>query len=536
MTRFIFITGGVSSSLGKGIASASLGALLQARGYTVKLRKLDPYLNIDPGTMNPYQHGEVFVTEDGMETDLDLGHYERFTDVNCLSTDYITTGQVYSNVLAKERKGGYLGATVQVIPHITDEIKNFITSNTDDVDFILCEIGGTVGDIEGLPYLESIRQIRNDLGRKATCFVHLTLMPYIPTASELKTKPTQHSVKEMLSLGIQPDLLLCRSDRPIPDGALQKISLFCNIERNNVIAALDAKDIYEVPLHYHQEGFDHQVCEFFNLTPPEPDLSPWLKNQAAANASSKKEINIGIVGKYVALPDAYKSVVESVQHAALHNNAKAHIVWIDSENDQHLKTELKDLDAIIVPGGFGFRGIDGKLQAIRYARENNIPFLGICFGMQLAVIEAARNLLNLKDASSTEFGPCQSPVVGIMTEWLSKDMTEKRSDESDLGGTMRLGAYPCTLDVTAKSYEAYGTKHITERHRHRYEVNMSYKNDLEKVGLKFVGLSPDATLPEIVEHQNHPWFVAAQFHPEFKSRPFLPHPLFNGLLKAALAK
>lgn len=534
MTRFIFITGGVSSSLGKGIASASLGALLQSRGYTVKLRKLDPYLNIDPGTMNPYQHGEVFVTEDGMETDLDLGHYERFTNVNCLSTDYVTTGQVYSNVLSRERRGGYLGATVQVIPHITDEIKSFITSNTDDVDFILCEIGGTVGDIEGLPYLEAIRQLRNDLGRKATCFVHLTLMPYIPTASELKTKPTQHSVKEMLSLGIQPDLLLCRSDRPIPESARQKLSLFCNIERNNVIAALDAKDIYEVPLHYHAEGFDHQVCEFFNLTPPAPDLSPWIKNQAAIHAQSKQEINIGIVGKYVALPDAYKSVVESVQHAALSNGVKANIIWIDSEEELHLTTELQNLHGIIVPGGFGFRGINGKIKAIRYARENNVPFLGICFGMQLVVIEAARNLLNLCDASSTEFGPCQDPVVGLMTEWISKDTTEKRSDESDLGGTMRLGAYPCVLDVTSKSYKAYGTQNITERHRHRYEVNMTYKEDLEKVGLEFVGLSPDGTLPEVVEYKDHPWFVAAQFHPEFKSRPFLPHPLFQGFIRKSI--
>lgn len=533
MTRFIFITGGVSSSLGKGIASASLGALLQSRGYTVKLRKLDPYLNIDPGTMNPYQHGEVFVTEDGMETDLDLGHYERFTNVNCLSTDYVTTGQVYSNVLAKERRGGYLGETVQVIPHITDEIKQFITSNTERVDFVLCEIGGTVGDIEGLPYLEAIRQIRNDLGRKATCFVHLTLMPYIPTASELKTKPTQHSVKEMLSLGIQPDLLLCRSDRPIPDSARQKLSLFCNIERNNVIAALDAKDIYEVPLLYHAEGFDQQVCEFFNLTPPEPDLSPWLNNKTAINRSAKKEVNIGIVGKYVALPDAYKSVVESVQHAALSNDVKANIVWIDAEDDLHLTSALKNLHGMIVPGGFGFRGIDGKIKAIRYARENNIPFLGICLGMQLVIIEAARNLLHLVNASSTEFGSCHDPVVGLMTEWIAKDTTETRSNESDLGGTMRLGAYPCILDINSKSYQEYGCERITERHRHRYEVNMAYKDDLEKIGLQFVGLSPDGTLPEIVEYNDHPWFVAVQFHPEFKSRPFLPHPLFQGLIKKA---
>jgi len=534
MTRFIFITGGVSSSLGKGIASASLGALLQSRGYTVKLRKLDPYLNIDPGTMNPYQHGEVFVTEDGMETDLDLGHYERFTNVNCLSTDYVTTGQVYSNVLAKERRGGYLGETVQVIPHITDEIKQFITSNTDNVDFVLCEIGGTVGDIEGLPYLEAIRQLRNDLGRKATCFVHLTLMPYIQTASELKTKPTQHSVKEMLSLGIQPDLLLCRSDRPIPDNARQKLSLFCNIERNNVIAALDAKDIYEVPLLYHAEGFDQQVCEFFNLTPPEPDLSSWLKNKTASNRSVQKEVNIGIVGKYVALPDAYKSVVESLQHGALSNDVKANIIWIEAEDDQHLTTELKNLHGMIVPGGFGFRGIDGKIKAIRYARENNIPFLGICLGMQLVIIEAARNLLRLVNASSTEFGPCHDPVVGLMTEWIAKDTTETRSNESDLGGTMRLGAYPCVLDINSKSYQEYGCERITERHRHRYEVNMAYKDDLEKAGLQFVGLSPDGTLPEIVEYKNHPWFVAVQFHPEFKSRPFLPHPLFQGLIKKAI--
>lgn len=532
MTRYIFITGGVCSSLGKGIAAASLGALLQARGYSVKLRKLDPYLNVDPGTMNPYQHGEVFVTEDGIEADLDLGHYERFTNVDCSATDYITTGQIYSNVLAQERRGGYLGATVQVIPHITDEIKTFITSHTDHIDFVLCEIGGTVGDIEGLPFLEAIRQLRNDLGRQKTCFVHLTLLPYVQTAAELKTKPTQHSVKEMLSLGIQPDLLLCRSEHVICNNAKKKLSLFCNIAYDNVIQALDANNIYEVPLAYHYEGFDKQVCEFFNLTSPAPDLSPWVNYQKALTQESVQNIKIGIVGKYVALPDAYKSVIEAIDHAALCQNVRAQIVWIDSENSDDLHKMLPTLDGIIVPGGFGARGIDGKLEAIQYARKNGVPFLGICLGMQLAVIEFCRNVLGIKGASSSEFGTTDYPVVGLMTQWTDNQVTHHRHQDSDMGGTMRLGAYPCILNQDSKVYKAYGAKNISERHRHRYEVSLAHKMQMEEAGLIFAGLSPDEKLPEIIELKDHPWFVAGQFHPEFKSRPFLPHPLFVGLINA----
>nr|MBP9753327.1 CTP synthase [Pseudomonadota bacterium] len=449
MTRYIFITGGVSSSLGKGIAAAALGALLQARGFKVKIRKLDPYLNVDPGTMNPYQHGEVFVTEDGIETDLDLGHYERFTNVDCSKSDYITTGQVYSNVIAKERRGEYLGATVQVIPHITNEIKRFITNQTEGIDFILCEIGGTVGDIEGLPYLEAIRQLRNDLGRAQTCFVHLTLLPYIPTAGELKTKPTQHSVKELLSLGIQPDILLCRSDRSIPEDAKKKLALFCNVEQQNVLTALDAKSIYEVPLQYHKEGFDQSVCKFFQIQSKDPDLSKWEGLVFKLN-NAKRSLRIGIVGKYVKLHDAYKSIIEAVQHACLEFDATPKLIWLDSEEIETLEEILPSLNAIIVPGGFGFRGIDGKLKAIQYARENNVPFLGICFGMQLTVIEAARNLLHLEDASSTEFGHTKHPVVALLTEWQKNEEVIKRNHKADLGGTMRLGHYPCLLKEGSK--------------------------------------------------------------------------------------
>jgi CTP synthase len=533
MTRYIFITGGVTSSLGKGIAAASLGALLQARGFKIKIRKLDPYLNVDPGTMNPYQHGEVFVTEDGVETDLDLGHYERFTDVDCKRSDYTTTGQIYSNVLSKERRGEYLGATVQVIPHITDEIKRFITNETEDVDFILCEIGGTVGDIEGLPYLEAIRQLRNDLGRSQTCFVHLTLLPYISTASELKTKPTQHSVKELLGVGIQPDILLCRCDRPIPEDARKKLALFCNVEHQNVLSALDANHIYEVPLNYHKEGFDKQICKFFNIHSKEPDLTKWEKITFKLN-NAHKILKIGIVGKYVQLPDAYKSLIEAVQHASLDLDVKPKIIWLDSEDLENLNENLAILDAIIVPGGFGFRGIDGKIKAIQYARENKIPFLGICFGMQLTVIEAAQNLLKLEDASSTEFGPCKNPVVALLTEWSKDEELIKRTKSGDLGGTMRLGSYEAVLVDGSKCLSVYGEKNITERHRHRYEVNMTYKDQLKEIGLNFVGLSPDGKLPEIVEYKDHPYFIAVQFHPELKSRPFKTHPLFKGLIEAAL--
>lgn len=534
MARFIFITGGVASSLGKGIASASLGVLLQSRGFKVKLRKLDPYLNVDPGTMNPYQHGEVFVTEDGVETDLDLGHYERFTNVRCSKDDYTTTGQIYSKVIAKERRGEYLGATVQVIPHITDAIKEFILNNTENTNFVLCEIGGTVGDIEGLPYLEAIRQLRHELGRSKTCFVHLTLLPYISTASELKTKPTQHSVKELLSVGIQPDILLCRSSIPIPEKEKKKLSLFCNVESANVLSALDAKSIYEVPLNYHQEGFDEQICKFFNLQNTHPELEKW-KSLVYQKNNPEKSIRIGIAGKYVDLPDAYKSIIESITHASLSLNVQTHISWINTENDpQSLQEKLKNTDAIIVPGGFGNRGIEGKIETIQYARENNIPFLGICLGMQLTVIEAARNLLNIKNATSSEFDHKGTHVVGLMEEWARDDEKIKRSKNDNLGGTMRLGLYPCVLEENSHSFQLYQQQQITERHRHRYEVNIDYKTPLEEKGLVFTGLSPDKKLPEIVEYKNHKWFVATQFHPELSSTLFNPNPLFVGLLKATI--
>lgn len=532
MSKFIFITGGVTSSLGKGLASAALGSLLQARGYTVKLRKLDPYLNIDPGTMSPYQHGEVFVTEDGMETDLDLGHYERFTGVNCLKSDYVTTGQTYSKVLAKERRGEYLGATVQVIPHITDEIKNFITGNTDNVDFVLCEIGGTVGDIEGLPYLEAIRQLRIDLGRRETMFIHLTLLPYIPTAGELKTKPTQHSVKELLSVGIQPDILLCRSDREIPADARRKLALFCNVESDNVIAALDASNIYEVPLNYHHEGFDRQVCRYFNLPDQNQDLSRWTDIMESINHPTDT-VRIGIVGKYVQLLDAYKSLIQALAHGGIHHKLKPELIWIDSEDVAELHESLKSVHAILVPGGFGERGTEGKLKAIQYARENKIPYFGICFGMQLAVIETCRNLLGLKNASTTEFGPTTEPVVGLMTEWARETDVEKRDAGSDLGGTMRLGSYECHLTPGSIAHKAYGKDIIHERHRHRYEVNMTYRDKLSSAHMEITGLSPDGKLPEIIERKDHPWFLAVQFHPELKSRPFEPHPIFASFIKAA---
>ncbi len=532
MARFIFITGGVTSSLGKGIASAALGALLQARGFSVKLRKLDPYLNVDPGTMNPYQHGEVFVTEDGVETDLDLGHYERFTGVNCHRDDYTTTGQIYSQVLAKERRGEYLGSTVQVIPHITDAIKNFITHNTENTDFILCEIGGTVGDIEGLPYLEAIRQLRNEYGRRATCFVHLTLLPYIATAGELKTKPTQHSVKELLSVGIQPDILLCRSTIDIPLESKKKLALFCNVEIGNVLSALDAKNIYEVPLNYHNEGFDAQICAFFNLQiSTTPNLEKW-KNIVHALKKERCHVNVAIVGKYVELHDAYKSIIEALEHAGIACHLKPIIQWIDAEKEENIEEILKTVDAIIVPGGFGERGTDGKLKAIQFARENNVPFLGICFGMQLSVIEAARNLLHISLACSSEFNKNGLPIVGLLEEWQHKSETITRSKDDNLGGTMRLGLYPCVLQKNSKSYAAYGKTLIEERHRHRYEVDLSYKEKLESVGLIFSGLSPDGKLPEIVEYKNHRWFVGVQFHPELSSKLFAPNPLFSGLLKA----
>jgi CTP synthase len=533
-TRYIFITGGVTSSLGKGLASAALGALLQARGFSVRLRKLDPYLNIDPGTMSPYQHGEVFVTDDGTEADLDLGHYERFTGVSAQWSDYVTTGQVYSTVLTKERRGDYLGATVQVIPHITDEIKRFITDKTEGADFVLCEIGGTVGDIEGLPHLEAIRQLRHELGRDKTLFIHLTLLPYIHTSGELKTKPTQHSVKELLSVGIQADILLCRADRAISDEAKRKLALFCNVSEPCVIAALDAPSIYHVPLQYHGEGFDAQVCRYFglDLNTHKPDLSRWTDICQRLDKPTKR-LRIGIVGKYVQLLDAYKSLTEAVVHAGLYHRVGIIFDWIDAEAEKGIEARLDAVDALIVPGGFGERGVNGKIKAIAYARKHKIPFLGICFGMQLAVIEACRNILGIKDASSTEFGETANPVVGLMTQWLSQGQLETRQQNGNLGGTMRLGAYPCQLAEGSNAAKAYDTTTIRERHRHRYEVNTTYRTKLEEAGFMFTGMSPDGLLPEIIEWKGHPWFVAVQFHPELKSRPFAPHPLFVALLKAA---
>ncbi len=535
MTRFIFITGGVVSSLGKGLSSAALGALLQARGYKVRLRKLDPYLNVDPGTMSPYQHGEVFVTDDGAETDLDLGHYERFTGVNARQSDNVTTGRIYSSVISRERRGDYLGATVQVIPHVTDAIKEFVLADTKDEDFLLCEIGGTVGDIEGLPFLEAIRQLGNELGRDRAMFVHLTLLPYVPTAGELKTKPTQHSVKELLSVGIQPDLLLCRSDREIPANERRKIALFCNVAPDNVIQALDVDTIYQVPVAYHVEGFDKQVCKHFGLPQErDPDLSGW-RNIVMRIREPEGEVSIAIVGKYTILRDAYKSLSEAIVHGGAANNVHVKVEWIDSEvfEREDAVQHLENVHGILVPGGFGERGAEGKINAARFARERKVPYFGICFGMQMAVIEAARNLLGLEGASSTEFGPCQEPVVGLMTEWMHGNMLERRSNSSNLGGTMRLGAYEAVLKPGTMVHDIYGLDNISERHRHRYEVNINYKDRLEQVGLRFSGMSPDGILPEIVEIPGHPWFIGVQYHPELKSRPFEPHPLFTSFVKAA---
>jgi CTP synthase len=538
MTRFIFITGGVVSSLGKGLASAALGALLQARGFKVRLRKLDPYLNVDPGTMSPYQHGEVYVTDDGAETDLDLGHYERFTGVASRQTDNITTGRIYSNVIARERRGDYLGATIQVIPHVTDAIKEFILSDTGEEDFILCEIGGTVGDIESLPFLEAIRQLHNDLGRERTMFIHLTLLPYIPTAGELKTKPTQHSVKELLSVGIQPDMLLCRSDREIPAGEKRKIALFCNVREEAVIPALDVDCIYQVPLSYHAEGMDRVVCNHFGLiNAPAPNLSVWEGIVDRAR-HPEGEVTIAVVGKYTNLLDAYKSLSEALNHGGIANKVKVRLNWIDSEifEREDAVQHLDDVHGILVPGGFGERGAEGKISAVRFARERKIPYFGICFGMQMAVIEAARNLVGLTKASTSEFGETSEPVVGLMTEWLKGNMLEKRERDGDLGGSMRLGAYPCSLTLGSRVHEIYGKADISERHRHRFEVNIDYRERLEKAGLLFSGLSPDGVLPEIVEIPDHPWFVGVQFHPELKSKPFDPHPLFTSFIKAAVTQ
>lgn len=536
MARFVFITGGVVSSLGKGLASAALGALLQARGYRVKLRKLDPYLNVDPGTMSPYQHGEVFVTDDGAETDLDLGHYERFTGVASSKADNITTGRIYQQIIAKERRGGYLGATVQVIPHVTDAIKEFCLEGVEDYDFVLVEIGGTVGDIEALPFFEAIRQLGNELGQEHAAFVHLTLAPYIPSAGELKTKPTQHSVKELRSIGIQPDILLIRADREIPENERRKIALFCNVPPGRVIQGLDVKTIYQVPIAYHEEGFDTELLAVFGIRDlPEPDLSRW-RNVVERVVKPEGEVRIAVVGKYVGLHDAYKSLAEALAHGGIANNVRVKIEWIESEVFENggAVQALEDKHAILVPGGFGERGSEGKIRAAQFAREKGVPYFGICFGMQMACIEAARNLAGLEGASSTEFGPTRHPIVGLMTEWLKGNELERRSADGDLGGTMRLGAYEAKLAHGSRVAEIYGSEDISERHRHRYEVNYEYREALEAKGLRFSGTSPDGLLPEIVEIPDHKWFIGVQFHPELKSRPFEPHPLFASFVKAAL--
>jgi CTP synthase len=536
MARYVFITGGVVSSLGKGLASAALGAVLQARGYKVRLRKLDPYLNIDPGTMSPTQHGEVFVTDDGAETDLDLGHYERFTGRAANKRDNITTGRIYSDILAKERKGEYLGATVQVIPHVTDAIKNFVIEGNDEFDFVLVEVGGTVGDIEGLPFFEAIRQLGNDLPRGHTCYLHLTLMPYIPSAGELKTKPTQHSVRELRSIGIAPDVLLVRCDRPIPDGEKKKLSLFCNVRESAVIQGLDVGSIYDVPLAYHKEGLDREILAAFGITDaPAPDLSAWEQVSARLH-NPEGEVNIAIVGKYTGLKDAYKSLSEALTHGGIANKVKVNLQWIDSEvfERDDPAPYLEHVHGILVPGGFGERGSAGKIEAARFARVKDVPYFGICFGMQMACIEAARNTAGIKSASSTEFGPTKEPIVGMMTEWVKGNETEQRAAEGDLGGTMRLGAYPAQLTRGSRVADIYGSTRISERHRHRYEVNMDYRKLLEKNGLLFSGVSPDGKLPEIVERTDHPWFIGVQFHPELKSKPFEPHPLFASFIAAAM--
>jgi CTP synthase len=537
MTRFVFITGGVVSSLGKGIASAALGALLQARGYSVRLRKLDPYLNVDPGTMSPYQHGEVFVTDDGAETDLDLGHYERFTGVHASKADNATTGRIYQDVIAKERRGDYLGATVQVIPHITDAIKETVLNETTGYDFVLVEIGGTVGDIESLPFLEAIRQLGNELGTERVMFVHLTLVPFIPSAGELKTKPTQHSVKELLNVGIQPQMLLCRCDRRIPDGERKKIALFCNVRTQAVITAIDVDTIYDVPINYHAEGMDREVLRHFGLPfDHEPDLTRWQKIVETVR-SPEGEVRIAVVGKYTNLLDSYKSLAEALAHGGIANRVKVHLDWVDSEVFEQPGTvqRLEGVNGILVPGGFGERGTPGKIAAVRFARERKVPFFGICFGMQMAVIEAARNLAGMTGASSTEFGPCEVPVVGLLTEWARGNDIEHRQEGGDLGGTMRLGAYPAVLSEGSLVRELYdGAAAIEERHRHRYEVNVNFRTILESTGMRFSGMSPDGVLPEIIERPEHPWFVGVQYHPELKSKPFAPHPLFAGFIAAAV--
>ena len=536
MARYVFITGGVVSSLGKGIASAALGALLQARGYRVRLRKLDPYLNVDPGTMSPYQHGECFVTGDGAETDLDLGHYERFTGRPANKRDNITTGRIYSNIIEKERRGDYLGATVQVIPHVTNEIKSFVLEGNEDYDFVLCEIGGTVGDIEALPFFEAIRQLGNDLPRNNAVYIHLTLMPFIAAAGELKTKPTQHSVKELRSIGIAPDILLVRADRQIPESERRKLSLFCNVRETAVIQALDVAHIYDVPMAYHEEGLDEEVLAAFGIDPaPKPRLARWQEVCKRVH-NPEGEVVIAVVGKYTGLLDAYKSLIEALHHGGLANRVKVRIEWIESEifDTEDPAFHLQKVDGILVPGGFGERGSEGKIKAATFARERNIPYFGICFGMQMAVIDAARNLAGISKASSTEFGETDEPVVGLMTEWLKGNALIKRQAVGDMGGTMRLGAYQAHLKADTKIAKIYGTENISERHRHRYEVNNQYIDRLEAAGLVFSGMSPDGLLPETIEYSKHPWFIGVQYHPELKSRPFEPHPLFAGFIAAAI--
>ena len=538
MARYVFITGGVVSSLGKGLASAALGALLQARGYTVRLRKLDPYLNVDPGTMSPYQHGEVFVTDDGAETDLDLGHYERFTGRPANKQDNITTGRIYQDIIAKERRGDYLGGTVQVIPHVTNAIKDFVLDGNEGVDFVLVEIGGTVGDIEGLPFFEAIRQLGNELPRQHVIYIHLTLLPFIPSAGELKTKPTQHSVKELRSIGIQPDILLCRTDREIPKEERRKLALFCNVRESAVIEARDVNSIYDVPAAYHEAGIDREVLSAFGIEPaPKPDMARW-------NAVSERihnpegEVTIAIVGKYTGLKDAYKSLIEALTHGGLANRVKVNIDWIESEifEGEDPAAHLEHVHGILVPGGFGQRGAEGKILAAKFARERKVPYFGICFGMQMAVIEAARSLGGVPDANSTEFGPCSQPVVGLMTEWMRGNELETRRSGGDLGGTMRLGAFRATLRAGSKIESIYGNTEVSERHRHRYEVNTAYRAQLEDKGMVFAGMSPDGLLPETIELADHPWFIGVQYHPELKSRPFEPHPLFASFISAAMVQ
>ncbi|MFD2238990.1 CTP synthase [Aureimonas populi] len=538
MARYIFITGGVVSSLGKGIASAALGALLQSRGYRVRLRKLDPYLNVDPGTMSPTQHGEVFVTEDGAETDLDLGHYERFTGRPANRMDNITTGRIYKEIIAKERRGDYLGATVQVIPHVTDAIKEFILDGNEEFDFVLCEIGGTVGDIEAMPFMEAIRQLGNELPRNGAVYVHLTLMPYIPTAGELKTKPTQHSVKELRSIGIQPDILLVRADRPIPKEERRKMSLFCNVRETAVIQALDVATIYDVPIAYHKEGLDTEVLAAFGIDPaPKPKLERW--HQVVDGIRNPEgEVTIAVVGKYTGLKDAYKSLIEALQHGGIANKVRVKLDWIESEvfEAQDPTPYLDRVSGILVPGGFGERGSEGKILAAKFAREHKVPYFGICFGMQMAVIEAARSLAGIEKAASTEFGATEEPVVGLMTEWLKGNELETRAEAGDLGGTMRLGSYRAALKEGSLISQIYGSNEIVERHRHRYEVNRAYRERLEAAGMSFAGMSPDGLLPETVELVDHPWFIGVQYHPELKSRPFEPHPLFASFIEAAVER